>query len=140
MLNYQGPGPIARKILNIEEKKPRIALAVVHEVLSFQDDHENLLTMVGAGKALRDAGFETHDIILKKWSEGAPPQPTVLTFDSSRFENLEFERTESEKDIAEIKQEIAELASAQKLFELPLDELNRKVVVVETDDRRCWAR
>ena len=113
VLNYQGPGPIARKILNIEEKKPRIALAVVHEVLSFQDDHEDLLTMVGAGKAVQQRQVRDARHHPEKVERSAPPQPTVLTFVSSRFENLEFERTESEKDIAEIKQEIAELAATE---------------------------
>ena len=37
VLRYQGVGPFARKILNVEEKHPRIALAVVHEVLGFEN-------------------------------------------------------------------------------------------------------
>ncbi len=69
ILNYQGVEPFANKILNIEEKKPRIGLAVVHEILSMDDPQDPRLTMNGAKKVLTSYGFDTRDIILKKWSE-----------------------------------------------------------------------
>src|SRR5205085_363675 len=56
ILNYQGVAPFARKILNIEEKKPRIGLAVVHEILSLDDPQDPRLTMNGAKKVLASHG------------------------------------------------------------------------------------
>src|SRR5207302_9984662 len=36
VLRFQGAEPFARKILNIEEKRPKIAVGVVHEYLSLE--------------------------------------------------------------------------------------------------------
>src|SRR5947209_5482754 len=33
VLRYQGVEPFARKVLNIDQKKPRVAVAVIHEIL-----------------------------------------------------------------------------------------------------------
>ena len=80
----------SRKVLNVDEKKPRIALGVVHPLLSTQntDEFNKQLGLAGLKKALTVRGYETRDIILKKWGNG-PPQPAVLTFGENRFEQLE---------------------------------------------------
>jgi hypothetical protein len=87
VLRRQGIEPIARKVLNVEEKKPRVALAVIHEVLTTQgqDDYG----LLGLRKALEARGFEVTDVVLKKnWSRFAPPEPAAYTVDESKRDRL----------------------------------------------------
>jgi len=109
ILLYQGIGPFARKVLNIDEKQPRIALGVVHEVLGLENKEEGSreIGMAGARKTLASHGFQTRDIILKKWSEGGPPEPAVLTQDESKFERLEEQLIESDATIKGLEKEIS---------------------------------
>src|SRR4029077_13248304 len=115
ILNYQGVGPFANKILNIEEKKPRVGLAVVHEILSLDDPQDPRLTMNGAKKVLAFYGCEKSDIILKKWSDTGP-EPTVYTFDESRCEGLEDQRLELEANIKERGKELEDLEGQKKIW------------------------
>ncbi len=66
ILNYQGENPFANKILKIEEKKPRIAVAVVHPALSMAYRDNPILTMAGAKKTLESHGFACQDLLLRK--------------------------------------------------------------------------
>ena len=136
ILNYQGVGPFARKILNIEEKKPRVGLAVVHEILSLDDPQDPRLTMNGAKKVLASYGFETRDIILKKWSEMGP-EPTVYTFDESHYEGLEEQRLELEANIKERDKEIQDLENKRRAWKTPtIAELNKRFAVVLVQGRQ----
>lgn len=134
VLNYQGVEPFARKILNVEEKKPRVALGVIHELLSLSDPREDRLTMNGAKKALESHGFETRDIILKKWSEMAPPESTAFTFDEHRFEGLEESRLELEESIKTLRKQVAEVAREEKIWrESSLEKLNQLFIYVRVN-------
>ncbi len=136
VLNYQGAGPFANKILNIEEKRPRVGLAVVHEILSLEDPQDPRLTMSGAKKVLVSHGFDTRDIILKKWSEMGP-EATVYTFDESRFEGLEEQRQELETTIKERQKEIADLNDQKAIWkDVSIADLNKRFAIVLLPDRR----
>ncbi len=87
VLRYQGVKPFADKVLNIEEKKPRVAVAVTHELLTTGGAAEEY-TLAGLKKVLEERGFDTRDLILKKWSRFAPPEPAVYTYDESKYERL----------------------------------------------------
>lgn len=131
VLNYQGVGPFANKILNIDEKKPRIGLGVVHEILSLEDSEDPRLTMAGAKKSLVSHGFDTRDIILKKWGEMGPPEPSAYTFDESRFESLEEQRVELEAVIKEREKELKEAEADRKVWKYStLKELNKQFITV----------
>ncbi len=87
VLLYQGVEPFARRVVGMEERPPRIGIAVIHEVLTTagQDD----LGLRGLRKALEARGFEVHDIVLKKWSRFAPPEPAAYTAEESMSERLD---------------------------------------------------
>jgi hypothetical protein len=144
ILLYQGIGPFARKVLNIEEKRPRVALGVVHEVLGLENKEEGSrdIGMTGARKALVSHGFQTRDIILKKWTETAPPEPAILTQDESKFERLEEQLIESDATIKGLEKEISvfrnlandwqtkalkELRATDFAKRLDVDEINEQV-------------
>jgi hypothetical protein len=125
VLLYQGKEPFARKVLNIDEKRPRIALAVIHEILSMEGSEE--LGMAGMKKTLAARGFETQDIIFKKWSEFAPPEPVALTFDESKLERLEEELAGLDADIKNLEEGLKKSRPLVKLWETSsLEELNKK--------------
>src|SRR5438128_9094116 len=125
VLLYQGKEPFARKVLNIDEKRPRIALAIIHEILSMEGSEE--LGMAGMKKTLAARGFDTQDIIFKKWSEFAPPEPVVLTFDESKLERQEEELAGLDADIKNLEDGLKEAKSLVKLWQSSsLEELNKK--------------
>src|SRR6266478_2178205 len=125
VLLYQGKEPFARKVLNIDEKKPRVALAVIHEILSMEGSEE--LGMAGVKKTLTARGFDTQDVILQKWSEFAPPEPAVLTYDESKLERLEEELAGLDADIKNLEEGLKSLRPLVKLWQnSSLDELTKK--------------
>ncbi len=103
VLNFQGTEPFARKILNIEEKKPRLALAVVHPALSMTSPEHEMLTMNGAKKYLEKQGFLCKDILLRKQDGdgGLSQEAAAVTFDENRFEQIEESLPSLEEHIAE---------------------------------------
>jgi hypothetical protein len=126
VLLYQGVEPFARRVLNIDEKRPKIAVAVVHEWLTTEGPEE--FGFGGLKKALTARGFDVRDVILKKWSEFAPmPEPAVYTYDESRFDRLEEQLTELDADIKNFEEELRDLTALQKLWtNSSLDDLTKK--------------
>jgi hypothetical protein len=125
VLLYQGVGPFARRVLNIDEKKPRIALAVVHEVLGFNGSDE--LGMTGARKTLSAHGFDYRDVVLKKWSGFGPPEPAVFTYDETKYERLDAQEEEAAAGVKNLEDSIKEVKEVIKLWKTAtLDELNKK--------------
>ncbi|MGH7169698.1 MAG: hypothetical protein ACRELG_05405, partial [Gemmataceae bacterium] len=87
VLLYQGVEPFANRILRLGEKKPRIAIATIHEVLSTGSDVD--IGLRGLRKALEERGFDVTDIILKK--EGNSPTglvPAVYSLEENKLEGL----------------------------------------------------
>jgi hypothetical protein len=104
VLRSQGVKPFANRILNIDEKKPRVAVAVIHELLGLDDPQD--WGMGGAKNVLTARGFASKDIVLKKWSEIAMPEPAVLTYDESKYERLDEEISEADTAIKDLTQEL----------------------------------
>lgn len=127
VLKYQGVGPFADKILNIQERKPRIAFAVVHEYLGL--DGNEFLGMAGLKKALATRGFEGFDVILKhKWPR---PEATVLTYQENRFERIEAKLKNLDKALPKLRKEIDYWEEVRRdLTGMPLPELNKHYFLV----------
>jgi hypothetical protein len=89
VLRYQGPEAFAAKVLNVDQKRPRVAIAVTHEALTTEGKLEPY-TLAGVRKVLTERGFETRDLILRKRSLArmGPPEPGVYTPDESKYEKL----------------------------------------------------
>jgi hypothetical protein len=87
VLLFQGVEPFARKVLNIDERKPRVGIGVIHEVLTTEGEGD--YGLAGLKKALLAHGFDVRDIVLKKWSQFAPPQAAAYSYDESKFDRIE---------------------------------------------------
>jgi len=107
VLRPQGIESFARRVLAIQEKRPKVALAVIHEVLTSQasDEDEDQFTSAGFKKALEENGFDVTDIVLKRWdTPGQPPAAYVLT--ESKLERLESELKMSQDDLSDARAEL----------------------------------
>ncbi|HLJ96725.1 MAG TPA: hypothetical protein VKU02_26365 [Gemmataceae bacterium] len=112
VLLYQGVEPFAGAVLNIDEKRPTIGVLVTHELLTTQGTEE-IFQLKGFKKALMAHGFDVKDVILKKWSEFAPPEPAVYTYDESRYDQLDEELTSIDADIRNLNEQLTDLAKVQ---------------------------
>ncbi len=88
VLRYQTLEPFIHRILSLDEKRPRIGIAVIHPRLTTESSREEL-TLAGVKKTLLAQGFDVSDVILKKWTNFGPPEPSVSTFEENRYESLE---------------------------------------------------
>ncbi len=128
-------------MLNVEEKRPRIGLGVVHEVLGLEnaDEVNKELGMAGVKKALVSRGIDTRDIILKKWGEGGPPEPAVLTYGENRYERLESEIAELDDTLKARTAAVKSLVEAKKLWTEGSEQeantrVNKRYAIVIDDD------
>jgi hypothetical protein len=140
VLRFQGRGPFARKVLNIEERRPRIAVATVHPILGLdnREELEQAIGMSGAKKSLVSRGFDTRDIILKKWSEDAPPEPAVLTYDENRYEDLDRQLTELKATIQSDQADIQKLTADKRYWsKTSLDDIRKRYVLAVAEDGRA---
>jgi hypothetical protein len=131
VLLYQGVQPFANRLLHLEEKRPRIGLAVIHPILSSVKDHDWGLR--GLRQALEWRGFQVEDIVLKKWSRFAPPSAAAATVDESALERLKERQKVLERLIGDLERERPSIEKAQALWQKAVedqktrDELTRKL-------------
>jgi hypothetical protein len=131
VLTDQGVEGFANKVFNIEQRKPRIGFAIVHEWLGQEQGHEDY-GMPGLKQVFATRGYEGRDIILKKgW--GRRLEPTVLTHAENRYEVLEAQRKNFERISALQREERAEVAKQVNSWKTAtLAEINKQFVLVET--------
>jgi hypothetical protein len=121
VLNYQGERPFAVKVLNSDERKPRVAVCVVHPQLGTESSSEDL-TLAGLKRALAARGFETRDIILKtnfrqdRATGRLTADPAVLTYDDTKYEQLEDAVSASDDNIVAVRDEIKQIDQTLKKF------------------------
>ncbi len=134
ILNYQGEEPFANKILKIEEKKPRIAVAVVHPALSMAYRDNPILTMAGAKKTLESHGFACQDLLLRKIDPDGRlmEEPAALTYDENRFEQIEDTLVLMDEDLQDGNAEFAKMkGSLDTWTKQTLAELQKSWIYVQ---------
>jgi hypothetical protein len=125
VLLFQGVKPFSDKVLNLDEKRPKVGLLVIHEWLTTEGPED--FGLAGLKKSLTARGFDVKDIILKKWTEIGPPEPAVYTYEESKFERLEEQVADLAADLKTLEEEIREVESLQKFWKTAtLDELTKK--------------
>ena len=71
VLDYAGVRPVADRIFNVEERRPRVGVLVPHEGLG-TNGSVNFFTLSGLKKALNAHGIDVRDVVLKREADGAP--------------------------------------------------------------------
>lgn len=102
----QGVESFARRIIAVQERRPKVAICVIHGFLGTEglDD----FTHAGLKKSLTDHGFDVTDIVLKKWG-GGPPSPAAYTRQESKIEEIEGERELASLKVLVIREEVSDL-------------------------------
>jgi hypothetical protein len=137
VLLSQGVGPFARKLLNIDQRRPRVGVLVVHEFLTTQGPE--LYGLKGLKKSLEAHGMDVRDVILRKWNEFSEeePEPAAYTYEENRFEINEQKAKLLESDIEQLEKVCEQLRKAKKTWETDsLKELSQKVGVPLTEEDR----
>jgi hypothetical protein len=113
----RGIGPFARKVLGLEQRKPRIGILVIHEILTSESPEETL-TLAGLRKSLLANGFQVTDVVLKKgWDRpGFTQEPAADTFEESKLERLDSELEDIEDDVKGLELEVKRSAAQVKDF------------------------
>jgi len=109
VLGYAGVRPVVDRIFNLEERRPRVGVLVVHELLT-TDSAIDLYTLAGLKKSLNAHGFDVRDVVLKRWAESLTP--AVDRLDDSKLDRLLDERDALDD---KIKQHTSELDVLKQL-------------------------
>jgi len=132
VLLSQGIEPFARRVLAIEEKRPRVAVAVAHPWLSTEGPLDEY-TLAGLRKTLTNYGFDVRDIILKKFvgrrGRGLRMENSALSADESKFDQLEAQVQPLRLMIARDRQQIGMWSDLLSLLasNKTLDEVNAEL-------------
>jgi hypothetical protein len=132
VLLYQGVEPFAHRILHLGEKKPRIAIATIHEVLSTGSQRD--IGLHGLRNALEARGFEVTDIVLKK--EGNGPfglEPAVYSLEESKLEGLKRTQKIYENNLEKLQKVRKEAEQERTVWEK--DEKTRASLLKEITDQ-----
>jgi hypothetical protein len=132
VLLNQGIEPFARRVLAIEEKKPRIAVLVSHPWLSTEGQVEEY-TLAGLRKSLTNYGFDVRDILTNKLvgrrGRGLRLEKAALSIEESRTDRVEAQLTAVRLQISQTQAEIAQAKKYLDLFKSTMsdDEVSRKL-------------
>jgi hypothetical protein len=119
----RGVETFANKIVHVEQRKPRVGILVVHELLT-SEGNRDYYTLRGLRKVLTSHGFEVRDVVLKKnWERRElPPDPAADTLDESKLERVESEIDLLEGDLKTIAAEIKDYQALVTVWTLGPDE------------------
>jgi hypothetical protein len=116
----RGVEPFVRRILDLEQRVPRVGILVVHELLTTEGT-EDVFTLAGLRQTLTANGFEVRDVVLRKgWERvGATGmlEPAADTFEESNLDRLDFELARLEAFLRRLDAEINLLRKRQAELE-----------------------
>ncbi|HEY2910338.1 MAG TPA: hypothetical protein VGI99_08825, partial [Gemmataceae bacterium] len=107
----------ARRVLAVQERRPKVALAVINRVLGIEGEYGEL-THSGLKTVLTQHGFEVTEIVLKTWN--GDQQPAAYTHEESKIEEIEGDLEVAEIKVIVTRQEVAELAQIKEVLEKKL--------------------
>ena len=143
VLRPQGVETFARRILSIQEKRPKVGLLVIHELLTSSRDttERNPYTSVGLRQALEANGFEVVDVVVKKFGDPTGPKPAAFNVTETQYERLEALREGLDEDRRSMLEDRKDAEETLELFRTKsaaeLDKLIRRQIGREvTEDFR----
>lgn len=130
VLLFQGVGPFARRALDIDQRRPKVGVLVVHEYLT--TEMPEAIGLKGIGTALRAHGIDVKDIVLRNWNEN---EPTAYTFEESRADRLEAMLATLDDGIPELEKDIKAIGDfRQRLQKATLEELAKEFKVAKVSE------
>ncbi len=116
----QGVDNFARRVLAVQERRPKVAVCVVHELLTtaYPEGKGRAFTMAGLKKSLTDNGYEVIDVVLKKnWASAGSLdelKPAADTREESTLERLEGTLATAKADTAAAQRPVEVFERIQK--------------------------
>ncbi len=108
----RGKKAFVRKVLTLEERRPKVALAVIHPLLTSRETIDEF-TATGLRRSLEANGFEVVDIILKRWGDAGPPTPDAATFEESDLERAAAEFNDLSESVEDLRVGLPRLTAAK---------------------------
>jgi hypothetical protein len=108
-----GAESFARRIIAVQERRPKVAVCVIHGWLGTEGIED--FTHKGLKKTLTDYGFDVTDIVLKKWG-GPQPAPAAYTRQESRIEEIEGELEVAGLKVRVTRDEVGEFAKIKDVI------------------------
>jgi hypothetical protein len=112
----RGVEPFARKVLDLEQRRPRVGVLVMHELLTTEGS-EPAFTLRGLRKALEAHGFEVRDVVLRRFGD-AGPEPAADTAEESKLDRLDADLEDLDAEIKDLKGEIESLKAEVAICQL----------------------
>lgn len=116
----QGVESFARRILAVQEKRPKVAVCVVHEWLTTDaTEGQEEYSLSGLKKALTNYGFDVIDIVMKKnWeNDGKELEPAAYTKEESKLERLEAELAEADDRVKDARDDLEALTELKGVLD-----------------------
>jgi hypothetical protein len=133
VLLAQGVEPFVRRVLAIEEKKPRVAIAVSHPLLS-TDGQVDFYTLSGLRKTLTKNGFDVRDILLNRFvgrrgNRSLRLEKSAMSIEEGRYERTELQLGAIRFQIDQYRREVEGGKDLLKLLQsnIPQDDLDRQL-------------
>ena len=145
VLMPQGVERFARRVLAVQERRPKVAIAVVHGYLGTTGPET--FTLAGVKKTLTEYGFDVTDVVLRKgWQEARSRddlKPAAYTREESALEELEGDLEEAGNRARAARAEADSLGPLKeaigKLAGRPFrDRVRNYVVLSEAAKNRGW--
>lgn len=132
VLCKRGIEPVVNRILNVEQRRPRVGVLVVHEALTTEGSLD-FYTLAGARKTLQANGFDVRDVVLKREQQSPEGnfsmEPAVDLLEDSKLDRLLDERKQVTEDLEELNEQIKRLEELETLLpKAPLLKINEKLV------------
>ncbi|MCE9531272.1 MAG: hypothetical protein K8T89_09145 [Planctomycetes bacterium] len=100
VLQPQGLAAFVKRITAIEEKRPKIAVAVAHEWLTTQvTEGQEQFTLAGLRKSLTSYGFDVVDVVIKRGSRDPGGEAASFTYQETKLIRLERELELSRREL-----------------------------------------
>ena len=116
ILYPQGISSFVKRIIAIDEKRPKVALAVTHPVLSSWKSEMGMddFTLVGLRKSLEEYGIDVTDVVLKNnyRDNEYNGDPAALTIQESQLNRSEKKEAKLRKDVQQLRDHLDELTKA----------------------------
>ena len=122
----QGRDTFVRKVLALEDRQPRVALAVIHPYLTSREVFDEY-SAAGLRKTLESNGFAVTDIILKKgWGGRGELESAADTYEENELDRAEARKQLFDALVADREQRLELLKKRRaEAVTAPLSELNR---------------
>jgi hypothetical protein len=123
----QGKAAFIEKVLQLEERTPKIGVLTIHPLLTTELDNDDY-SASGLRLALEEQGYEVTDVLLKRWAGRGTPPAAADSFTEKKLTTLERALPVAQLAVARYERQAEVVGKALQLMKTgTYDEINRKL-------------